>query len=247
MKTAIRTLALAGVLGASLMGATTVAQTPAASGCGDIATPASGMADYGHGGHDGHGMSTPEMTEGHGDHDMGTPGMMKEEKVEFDLMYIDMMIPHHESIMALAGVALPELQDPRLQEIAQAIIDAQGPEIEELQQLRDEWYGDAEPVSMDMMMGMPGMGTDMAMMEQQMSAELQVQAFCAAENKDLAFIDQVIPHHQMAIDTSEAALEQAVHPELVAIAEEVITAQQAEIDELEVIRAELTGEATPAS
>jgi len=237
MKTTLRTITLATVLGASLMGAS--AQTPEAAGCAAVATPAAGMIDHGHGGH---GMSTPAMME---DHHMGTPGMMHE--AEFDLMYIDMMIPHHESIMALAEVALPELTDPRLREIAQAIIDAQGPEIEELQQLRAEWYGDADTVSMDTMMEMmPGMGDDDEMM-MQMSAETQVRAFCAAENKDLAFIDQVIPHHQMAIDSSEMAVAQAVHPELTAIAEQVITAQQAEIDELEAIRAGLTGEATPAS
>ena len=74
-----------------------------------------------------------------------------------------------------------------------------------------------------------------------------IEAFCAAEDKDLAFIEQVIPHHQMAIDTSQAALEHAVHPELVTIAEDVIAAQEAEIVELEAIRADLTGEATPAS
>jgi uncharacterized protein (DUF305 family) len=249
MKTTLRTLVLTGALGASLIGATTVAQTPAASGCDDLATPASGMADHGHGGH---GASTPEMTEGHGGHDMGTPGMMQGEMVEFDQMYIDMMIPHHESIMALAEIALPELDDPRLQEIAQAIIDAQGPEIEELRLLRGDWYGSPEPAMMDdAMMGMmtemmPGMGSADDMM-MQMSAEAQVQAFCAAGDKDLAFIDLVIPHHQMAIDSSMIAVEQAAHPELVAIAERVIAAQQAEIDELETIRAELTGVATPAS
>ncbi len=51
----------------------------------------------------------------------------------------------------------------------------------------------------------------------------------------------------MAIDASVIAIEEAVHPELVAFAEEVIAAQQAEIDVLNEILAELGGEATPAS
>jgi uncharacterized protein (DUF305 family) len=245
MKTTFRTLALAGVLGASLLGAqaSTTAQTPAA-GCGAAATPAAGMMD--------HGMSTPAMDHGGHGMDMATPGAMHGQHVEFDQMYIDMMIPHHESVMALAETALPELTDPRLKEIAQAIIDAQGPEIAELEQLRAEWYGSPEPAAMDdammgmMMEAMPGMGSAEHQM-QVMSAEWQVQTFCAAANKDLAFIDQVIPHHQMAIDSSEIAVEKAVHPELKAIAERVITDQEAEIDELEAIRADLTGAATPAS
>jgi uncharacterized protein (DUF305 family) len=241
-----RALTLAGVLAASLMTATvttTTAQTPAATSCAGIGTPAaSGMMA---------GMATPGGMDhsaiGHGE---ATPGAMMGQ-VEFDQMYIDMMIPHHESIMALAQVALPELEDPRLKEIAQAIIDTQGPEIEHLQQLRTEWYGSADTMpmtdaSMAMMLEAMPVGTVDEMM-MQMSAEAQVQAFCAAPDKDLAFIDQVIPHHQMAIDSSAIAVEQAVHPELKAIAEDVIAAQQAEIDELQAIRAELTGAATPAS
>lgn len=246
MKIALRTFVMTTILGASLLGGVAAAQTPGSSaGCDHMGTPAAndGMMDHGQGGHDDHGMSTPEMM--HDDHGMATPGMMHD--VEFDLMYIDMMIPHHESIIALAEVAQHELTHPRLIEIAEDVIEFQSAENEAMMELRDEWYGDAAPVSMDMMMGMPGMGTDMEMMNQQMSAEWQVETFCAAEDKDLAFIEQVIPHHHMAIDSSEAALEQAVHPELVAIAELVITAQEQEIEELEAIRAELTGEATPAA
>jgi uncharacterized protein (DUF305 family) len=223
---------------AALAPATAGAQdaTPTPITCADVAaTPSdgtSGMPGMQHGAMD----ATPGAHAGHG-----------MAMAEFDLMYIDMMIPHHESIIALATVAVNELEDPRLIEIAEAVITAQTAENEEMQRLRDEWYPGAEPVSMDMMMqGMPGMG-DMMAMEQQMSAEYQVATFCAAEDKDLAFIDLAIPHHRMAIVASEAALTQAVHPELVAIAEDVIAAQEAEIVELEAIRAELTGEATPAS
>ena len=44
-------------------------------------------------------------------------------QVEFDLMYIDMMIPHHESVIALADVAVGELEDARLVTIAEAILE----------------------------------------------------------------------------------------------------------------------------
>lgn len=243
----IRHLALTGLLAASLIGMAAYAQTPVSAGCDVVGTtagtPASSIS------HDGHGTmhgSTSVADMGHGAMHESSPMDGMHHQVEFDLMYIDMMIPHHESIIALSQVALPELTDPRLTGIAEAIVETQDAEIDALMKLREEWYGHADPVSMDMMMeGMPGMGADMAMMEQQMSAELQVQIFCGADDKDLAFIEQVIPHHQMAIDASEMALEQAVHPELKEIAQDVIGAQQEEIDVLEEIRAELT--ATPAA
>jgi uncharacterized protein (DUF305 family) len=239
MQKIVRVLVLAGALLAPMIGATVSAQTPEAVGCAGVATPdAMSGTDHGAVGH-----STPAAGMDHSQVDDSTP--MAE--VEFDLMYIDMMIPHHESIIALANVAQDELTDPRLIQMAEAIVATQDAEITELEQLRQEWYGDAEPVSMEAMHGMPGMSGDMAGMEEQMSAEWQVQAFCGAENKDLAFIEQTIPHHQMAIDTSEAALKHAEHQEIKDIAQNVIDAQQTEIDKLEAIRAEIAGEATPES
>ena len=229
-------------LAALTAGAPVAAQTPAATGCDTVGTPADAGSHAHHGA-----MPSPTMaTDTHG-MEHGTP-MAGMHAAEFDLMYIDMMIPHHESVIALAEVAVDELSHPELIGIAEAIIETQDAEIAELESLRAEWYPDAAPVSMDEMMTMPGMGGfDMATMDQVMNAEWQVQAFCAADDKDLAFIEQVIPHHEMALAVSEAALEQSVHPELVPIAEEVIAAQEAEIAALEAIRAELTGEATPES
>lgn len=224
---------IVGVLSVFVLGGSTVAQTPESASCDQAGTPVAATAAMDHGGH---GAATPAM------------GM---EQVEFDQLYIDMMLPHHGSIVALAGVALPLLEDPRLQEMALEIVETQTAEQAELQALRNGWYGSPEPAPMDdammsmMMEAMPGMGTAEEMM-QMMDAEWQIQTFCAADDYDLAFIDQTIPHHQMAIDASEIALEQAVHPEIAAIARNVIATQQAEIDELEIIRAELTGEATPA-
>jgi uncharacterized protein (DUF305 family) len=212
------------------------------------ADPCANMAD----------MATPDH--GMAGHDMGSPmaGMemgqtsSPEAMAEFDQLYIDMMIPHHASIIAMAEAALPRLTDERLREIAQAIIATQEPEIAELRDLRQRFYGSPDPAHMDMttmtMMdrSMPGMGTmeDMAF---QMDSEAQVAAICAAENVDLAFIDLTIPHHEMAITGSEAALERAVHPEIRDIAERVIAAQQREIETLTEIRRDLTGEASPAA
>ena len=97
---------------------------------------------------------------------------------------------------------------------------------------------------MNVSMGMAHGCVDQGHMDQ-MSSEWQLETFAAAEDKDLAFIDQVIPHHQMAVDTSQVALEQAEHEEIREIARLVIEAQEREIAELEEIRAELTS--TPAA
>jgi uncharacterized protein (DUF305 family) len=187
---------------------------------------------------------------------MGTPAAgddhdMAGASVEFDQLYIDMMVPHHQSIIALAQAAGGRLTDERLQTIAANIITAQQAEIAELRGYRERWYGSREAMPMDegmmgmMMEMMPGM-RDMASMQMQMDPDALVTTFCGAEDPDLAFIDLTIPHHEMAIMASEAALELATHDEIRTIAERVIQDQQREIDELSAIRQELTGEATPA-
>ncbi len=179
---------------------------------------------------------------------IGAHDSHSEATVEFDQLYLDMMLPHHASVIALSEAALPRLTDPRLIKMAGNIIAAQSNENELLTSWRTEWYGSGEPETgdaamMQMLDVMPVGAMDDMMM--QMDPAAQVAAFCAAPNPDLAFIDQVIPHHQMAVDVSVIAVDKATHPELVTFAEGVITAQQGEIDELTAIRAEL--EATPAS
>ncbi len=181
---------------------------------------------------------------------MGTPMASMEMEMEADQLYIDMMIPHHASIIAMAEAILPRLTDQRLQEIAQSIITAQGAEIGELRAYRERFYGSPEPMPMDAtMMGMmkqmmPGMG-DMDQMSMQMDPAAQVAAVCAGSNPDLAFIDATIPHHQMAIASSESMLDQMVHPETKAFAQRVIADQQRELDELATIRADVSSMATP--
>jgi uncharacterized protein (DUF305 family) len=70
---------------------------------------------------------------------------------------------------------------------------------------------------------------------------------CATtEGFDLAFIDAMTPHHQSAIAMAQVALARADHPELRALAEEIIAAQQREIGQMQEWRAAWAGTATPA-
>ena len=168
-------------------------------------------------------------------------------EMEFDRSYIDMMIPHHASIVAMAQVALTRLEDQRLVEIAERIVETQSAEVEELRRYREDFYGDPEPMAMDeqMMMDMPGMSGSMDEMAMHMDPRAQVAAICAAEDADLAFIDLTIPHHESAITASEVAVDRAIHDEIRAFGERVIEDQRREIDELRAVRAELAGTASP--
>jgi hypothetical protein len=50
---------------------------------------------------------------------------------------------------------------------------------------------------------------------------------------DRAFLEMMIPHHQGAIDMARLAQKYAKHPELKTMADDIIAAQQSEIDRME--------------
>ncbi|MCC5623674.1 DUF305 domain-containing protein, partial [Nostoc sp. CHAB 5715] len=59
---------------------------------------------------------------------------------EFDLRFINAMIPHHESAVVMAKDALQKSQRPEIKNLAQEIIKAQDAEINQMKQWRKTWY-----------------------------------------------------------------------------------------------------------
>jgi uncharacterized protein (DUF305 family) len=95
-------------------------------------------------------VPTSEAAVDHSGHDMGGmgagTGMMSAEQMddlaaasgaEFDQMWLDMMIVHHEGAIAMSRQVLDTTSDPRVERMAQAIIDGQTAEIATMQQLID--------------------------------------------------------------------------------------------------------------
>lgn len=60
---------------------------------------------------------------------------------EFDLRFIDAMIPHHEGAVTMAEEALEKSDRPEIQQLAQAIINSQQTEIDQMNQWKQSWYG----------------------------------------------------------------------------------------------------------
>jgi uncharacterized protein (DUF305 family) len=80
----------------------------------------------------------------------------------FDQAFIDTMVPHHESAVAMAVVALARGEHDEIRLLAPAIIEAQELEIAQLRMWREAWFGDASTpplTAMPMLDGvmMPGM------------------------------------------------------------------------------------------
>ncbi len=70
--------------------------------------------------------------------EMGPEELAKKEP--FDKAFIENMIPHHESAIEMANAALQGSKNPRIREIARAIVEAQEREIARMEGWRKEWY-----------------------------------------------------------------------------------------------------------
>jgi uncharacterized protein (DUF305 family) len=60
---------------------------------------------------------------------------------QFDLRFMNAMVPHHEGALTMAKEALEKSDRPEIQQMAQAIISSQQQEISQMQQWKKAWYG----------------------------------------------------------------------------------------------------------
>jgi uncharacterized protein (DUF305 family) len=58
---------------------------------------------------------------------------------EFDLMFIDMMTPHHAGAVVMAREALTKAEHPEIKQLSEGIIKAQESEIKKMQAWKSEW------------------------------------------------------------------------------------------------------------
>lgn len=76
---------------------------------------------------------------------MGMDSSMLQDADPFDRAFIDMMIGHHQGAIRMARVELEEGSNPEAKELAEAVIEAQAREIEQMNEWRAEWYGAPSP------------------------------------------------------------------------------------------------------
>jgi uncharacterized protein (DUF305 family) len=155
--------------------------------------------------------------------------------------FIDMMVPHHESAIAMAEIALERAQHAELRELAGEIIAAQSAEIEQLRAWRREWFGSEDTPPMEAMPMLPGMdmgGHAMSGNTMDMTADVKRLERASDDEFDQRFIDAMIAHHEQAVEAANIALERSERQEIRDLSEAIIEAQTREIEQLRDWRAE---------
>jgi uncharacterized protein (DUF305 family) len=170
---------------------------------------------------------------------------MADPDAPYDLRFIDEMIMHHQGAIISSEMMIEDSERSELRDLAQRIQESQQRQIDQMREWRTEWYPDAPAPAMDMdpmaemmeSMG-GGMMSDGGMMGGMMDGGgmmgmMSDGGMMGGDRTDKMFLRMMIPHHQLAVDMGEDALQNAAHQELKGLAEEIIKGQSAEIEEME--------------
>ena len=137
-----------------------------------------------------------------------------------DVMFLQMMIPHHQQAIDISNIALKTSKDSELLALAQTIITAQSAEITQM----NAWLKQAGAET-DMGHSMDGMG---GMLD---DSELSALSASTGKTFDLLWLNGMIGHHDGAIHMT-TMIRDASNPEIKAFGEKVIADQSAQIDQM---------------
>ena len=121
-----------------------------------------------------------------------------------DVMFAQMMLPHHSQAIEMSDILLDKQDIPAdVTALAEQIKAAQGPEIAQLESWLAQW---GEPTEMP--------------------------ALSEAQGADAArlFLEQMIAHHEGAVDMAQTEIEDGQFPEAVEMARTIVDTQQQEIE-----------------
>ena len=141
---------------------------------------------------------------------MGNAGMPAAVASEFD--YLAGMIPHHEEAIAAARILQQDTERLEMRAFAAAIIETQSAEVDQMKSWLAAWYP----------------GRDTRVVYQPMMRDL---VGLTGNALDWAFLEDMIPHHMMAVMMSQRFVMQnrAVHADVIPFAENIRHTQAAEI------------------
>lgn len=148
-----------------------------------------------------------------------------------DRAFVAGMVPHHQSAVDMAQVALERGQSSFVKELAQDIVDSQMKELDAMQAADDRLAG-------------AGIEAGKAEGEHGMGEEVDpAQKLKDADPFDAAFIKEMLPHHTSALPMARAELDKGGDPELRKLAQGIIDEQTREIAEMEKFAKEELGSA----
>jgi uncharacterized protein (DUF305 family) len=146
---------------------------------------------------------------------MGRMGAMAGAGVDSEFAYLTEMIPHHEEAIAAAQQLLARSDRPEMKAFATGVVQTQSAQIEQMKADLARWY--------------PGRDTTA-----EYTPMMRDLTQLSGGTLDRAFLQDMIPHHGMAVVMSQQLLRQglAQHPEVTQLATTIRDGQHAEISQM---------------
>jgi uncharacterized protein (DUF305 family) len=148
-----------------------------------------------------------------------------------DVMFAQGMIPHHAQAVEMAQLVQGREAGQEVTDLAAQIEAAQDPEIQLMTDWLEDWGEDVPDLAMDHSAMDHGMG----MMTAEQMAALDG---ATGDEFDRMFLELMIEHHEGAIAMSQTELSEGTNEEAEELAQEIIDAQQAEIDHMQELLAQ---------
>ena len=143
-----------------------------------------------------------------------------------DAAFAQGMLGHHIGAVDMAEIELKYGTDDEMRKLAQEIIDAQQPEIKQMK----TWLAsnpDSKTPTADTKAMQKAYADGMDAMHEEMMSGI------ADPVPDMAFARGMLPHHIGAVDMAETQLKYGKNPEMLKLAQEIIDAQKAEIEQMQ--------------
>jgi uncharacterized protein (DUF305 family) len=158
---------------------------------------------------------------------MGGSGFMGDGRGErVDGMFIQQMVPHHEDAIAMAELALERSERPEIRQLAEDIRRSQTEENAQMRAWYREWYGTDVPEG-------DGRSGGMGMMGGAMHDQTDIEALEGADDFDREFLEQMIPHHEMALMMTRMVSRAGEREALRELAQDMHREQSREIELME--------------
>jgi uncharacterized protein (DUF305 family) len=148
-----------------------------------------------------------------------------------DVMFAQMMIPHHAQAVEMSDMILAKQDIPApVTALATKIKEAQGPEIQTMTGWLEDWKEPTEMATGQAGHSMSGMMDDAALKE-----------LGSTQGTEAAklFLKQMIAHHEGAIMMANTEVTDGKDLKAVELSKEIVAAQQAEVKEMQELLATL--------
>ena len=148
-----------------------------------------------------------------------------------DIMFAQMMIPHHEQAVELSDLALEVSTSAEIRDLAKRIRDGQAPEID----IMHGWLDSTGVGSMMEGHSMDGHGMSGMVSEKDFDTLQSLES----PEFDQLFLELMIAHHEGALDMV-GMISESTNPEVSSLAEAIVEVQTSEIEEMKDLEGSLS-------